>query len=233
MNSNGEVIRSKDQSFRDLNFGTVPTAATTETIQVEINPEIMLMPFAKAYVQELYRRNPIRANEPAAQITVDEMYYYFCGCLRIRVESVDNQCRVWRQAKRLMIPAWIQFALSQVGRVRVPEEGIIFEPKFDFKYEIDRMLSISSKLRMYIPDGIKLFEDAFPRGEEGDIETMSMCLVEHYVMAHKMSHPISSYIAAFLGFKSIGNIADKAFYRIRYDDVEFITSMVIHEGSLF
>lgn len=232
MSINDEVV-AKDQSFSNLDFGTIPTGAMTETIQVEINPETMVTAFAGAYAKELVRRNPIRANDPQSQVTADELDTYFQGLLKIRVESVDNNCKVWRQAKRLVIPAWIQFALSRVGVVRIPEEGLIFTPVINVDYDIDKLLEISDKLRNYIPDGIKVFEDAFPRSEKGDIETMTMCLIENTVNGHKLSHPVSSYVAAFLGFRARSDMASKALYRIRYDDVDFITSMIIHEGSLF
>lgn len=219
-------------SFSNLDFGTKVTTSGLEVIGVTINPDLIINDFAQAYANELYRRNPVRAQ--AIAITVEELQAYFTGLIAIRVESVYGSCKVWRQAKQLLIPAWIEFTLTQVGEVLDTDRGFRIMPKFEYEYDLDAMLTTSDKLRAFISDGLVLLKDAFPRETTGCVETMSMAIIDAYVQSmDKESHPIASYVAAFLGFKLQEETAFKMLYRSRYDDIEFIRAMILREGSLY
>lgn len=220
------------EPFANFNFGTKPTSASFELISVEINPKMMLNDYAKAYVQEFHRRNPARAE--AVGLTEEELYDYFVGLIAIRIESVNGGCKAWREAKQLLIPSWIEFTLSQIGEVVDVDRGLRFIPTLNHPVEIDKLLTVSDKLRAFIPDGVSLHKDAFPRGTEGDPETMSMAIIGQYVYSQsKDAHPIASYVASFLGFKLMEEATFKMLYRVRYDDISFIKSMLLREESVF
>lgn len=220
------------ESFAKINFGTKPTTTQLEKIVVTIDPDLMLNGYASAYTNELQRRNPTRF--AAVNITEDELNYYFKGILAIRVESVNDVCKVWREAKQLLIPSWIEFVISQVGEFVDTDRGLFFTPSFTFEYDMESLLNISDKLRAFINDGVTMSKDAFPRGKGGDYETMSMAIINDYVQSQsKDSHPIASYVAAFLGFKLQEEAAFKMLYRVRYDDVAFIRTMLLREGTIF
>lgn len=219
--------------FATLDFGTKPISEKLETIEVSINTELILADFAKAYLAELYRRNPLRAE--SAKITEEELQAYFDGLIKIRVLSLGiNGCKDWRAAKALFIPSWIEFSLSRIGEVIDNTRGLKFVPVLDdLSYDFAKMLETSAKLQSFTADGVVLHKDAFPRGSEGDYETMSMAIIDGYVRSiDSKSHPVASYIAAFLGFTLKKETDFKLLYRIKYDDVDFIRTMLLAEESL-
>lgn len=219
-------------SFASLNFGTKATTSSLETIVVSINSKMMLADYAKAYEVELFRRNPVRAKEVG--VTEAELQKYFEGILAIRVASIGGDCKVWREAKALYIPSWIEFTISQIGEVIDVDRGLRFIPQFNADVDMNAMLETSDKLRSFISDGVAMSKDAFPRSSTGDIDTMSMAIIGDYVSSQtKDAHPIASYIAAFLGFKLQEEVNFRALYRVRYDDVNFIRAMLLREGSIY
>jgi hypothetical protein len=220
------------EPFANLDFGTKPTASALEVIDVAIDPKLMLDDFAHAYVMELTRRNPGRAG--AVSITEDELQDYFESIIALRVQCVHGTCKVWREIKQLMIPTWIEFTISMIGEVVDTDRGLRFVPQYARDINIEALLSTSDKLRFFVADGVSMSKDAFPRGIEGDVEVMSMAIINDYVQSQsKDSHPIASYVAAFLGFKLQEETAFKMLYRVRYDDVKFIRAMLLREGAIY
>lgn len=225
-------MHNSREPFAELNFGTKPTTASFETISVKIVPEVMLADYALAYANEFHRRNPVKAE--AVNLTKEELQDYFTGLLIIRVQYVNGACKVWREAKQLLIPTWIEFTLSQIGKVVDADRGLCFVPTIEGIVDISKLLAVSDKLRSFLPDGISLHKDAFPRSTEGDVETMSMAVIGQYVYSQsKDAHPISSYVASFLGFKLQEEAAYKMLYRVRYDDIEFIRAMLLREETMY
>lgn len=225
-------MQGMDQ-YINLDFGTKPGATKLEIIEVSIDPALILSDFATAYYKELMRRNSIKAE--ACKITVDELSSYFTGLIKMRVLSVSEAgLKDWRVAKALFIPSWIEFSISRIGEVIDNVRGLKFIPVMDdTTYDLKEMLETSSKLQTFTVDGVVLHKDALPRSNEGDIETMSMAIVDGYVKGQdKYSHPVSSYVAAFLGFTLKKELDFKMLYRVTYDDVDFIREMLVAEETL-
>lgn len=222
------------QSYENLNFGTVPTTSGSTEIKVTISPELMFSDFAEAYVQECRRRNPIRAQE--VNLTEEELENYIEGILAIHVSNDAKQCKVWRQAKQLYIPTWIQFVISKIGTVWDTTTGRKFVPVFNKVIDesnFNVLLVTSNKLRQFIPDGISMHKDAFPRDTEGDLDFMSYAIIDDYVKSiDKDAHPIASYVAAFVGMKLQEEAAFKILYAVRYDDVSFIRSQLFADDTI-
>lgn len=222
-----------NQSFQNLNFGTKPSTTGFDEIEVMIDPSTMIGDFAKAYEGEIFRRNPVRATQVG--ITSDELFTYFKGLISIRLESLSPQgCKSWRQAKQLYIPTWIEFVLSCLGIVTDIDMGLKIVPTGKIEYDIDVMLATSNKLQSFIPDGLGLHRDAFPRGTEGDQDMMSFALIDGMIKGmSRNQHPTMSYAAAFLGMKLKEEISFRMLYRVSYDDITFISTMLLHESTLF
>lgn len=218
-------------SFDELDYGTKVTTASQETIEVELNPDLMVKDFAKAYANELLRLNPTRyKSEP---ISEDELFEYFKAILKIRVEMISNDCPNFRQAKRILIPTWIQFVISKLGIVADRSRGLLFKPKFTYSYDLPKVLEISSRLEPYQADGLAMHLDAFPREWQGDYNVMSMAIVNDYVMSiTDQAHPVHSYVAGFLGHKLVEEQVFGMLYRIRYDEYSFILQQIIHDKGL-
>lgn len=215
----------------NLNYGTKPTTTVIEEITVQLNPQIFVEGYAKAYLGEMVRRNPMRAK--ASAITADDLQDYFMSLIAIRMEQIQGHCPVWRQAKELYVPAWIQFVLSRIGRVVDVERGLMITPSMKSEYDIDKMLSVSNRLSVFKSDGIAILKDAFPRSIEGDKDLMMMAIINGYVQSMtSVPHPIQSYISAFLGMRLEEEATYKLLYRVRYDEVNFIKQMLLHEEAI-
>lgn len=218
-------------NYSALDFGTVPTTSELTEVKVKIEPETMVKPYATAYIAELQRRNPVKFS--AIGLTEEELYFYFTQLLIIRVRSVEDKLTCWRQAKKLMIPDWIQFTLTQIGVAIDRNRGFKFVPVIDGEVELDKALAISSKLESFEIDNVGMSQDAFPRETSGDLDTMSMAVIDGYVKGINVSHPISSYVSAFLGSKLMEEQAFSMLYRVRYDDIKFITQMLLHTKEVY
>lgn len=218
-------------TFDTLDYGTKATSTALETIEVEINSEIMIRDFAEAYSVELLRLNPTRAD--VISLASDDLGDYFEGLISIRVSMIQGTLKNWREVKSFAIPAWIQHVIAQVGIVISRDEGLRFVPKYDKVVDFKQMNIISDKLKAFESDGLSIHTDAFPRGSEGNEEVMGMAIVGDYIKSIKKdSHPASSYVSAFLGYKLTQGQNFAVLYRVRYDDVNFIASQLIHDKGL-
>lgn len=214
-----------------LNYGTKPTTVAMTTIDVVIDPNIMIGDYASAYANELHRLNPVRAKE--LSLSKEELFDYFSALLAIRVSGINGTLRDWRTVNLLAIPAWIQHTIAQVGNVVDRDRGLRIVPKFDMKYELVTLLETSEKLLSFQSDGLSLHQNAFPRGVEGNEEVMGMVILNDYVHSIKLdAHPASSYVAAFLGAKLAQEQQFSVLYRVRYDDVNFIATQLLNDRTL-
>jgi hypothetical protein len=217
--------------FNTMDYGTKPTNTKLEIIEVAINTDQMVGDYAHAYAKELYRLNPVRARE--ANITREELNDYFEALIAIRVESVNDTCRVWREARMLAVPAWMQHTISTIGEVIDRVKGLHFKPKYVGDYNMVELLDISNRLQSFIDDGLSLHVDAFPREKSGNIEVMGMVILGDYVHSIKAdAHPSASYVAAFLGNKLVQEQSYAVLYRVRYDDVNFIATQLMSDRGL-
>lgn len=218
-------------NFSTLDYGTKITTSKMIEVQVGLNPDIMVKDFASAYVKELTRLNPIKARE--ITITDDQMYYYFKAILAFRVKSITGENKDWRFGKQIAIPSWIQHTISQIGVVYDRVRGLKFVPTYAFDYDVASVIEISNDLLAFEADGLLLHTDAFPREKEGDPDVMGMAILDDYV--HSISdkaHPIASYVAGFVGAKLAQEQAFSILYRVRYDDIDFITSQLVNDRKL-
>jgi len=217
--------------YLSLDLGsTKPISVPTEVVEVEIDPTVMVDDFSKALSSEIVRLNPRRAEQVG--LTEDELINYDRYLLKQRVATVSNSCKDWRLLKNLYIPDWIQFSLSNIGRVLDPERGLEFVPVCNFKldFTIDDALEVSHKLHYFVDD-IRLSLDAMPRSIDGNYDVMSDAIINGYLRStHKNEHPVFTYVAAFMGFKLKKDNALAALYRTQYDDLQYIATALLHHN---
>lgn len=226
---------SRNTVFDKLDLGTVVTTTNVEDFYVTVDPTIMMNDYADAVLHELERRNPLKYQAAIKQFgsdVTDVAHAYMAGLLAIRCESIQGECKVWRQAKQLVMTAVVQDALSCLGIIVDRAHGyrIIPQLKCQIEYDMNILLMFSSFLENFESDGLKLFKDAFPRSVYGDEDTMSCIIAENEeVMSFKVdAHPSFSYIAAFLGLK-VFNSSHSLRYDVRYDLLSYISFMLIKE----
>lgn len=215
-------VSSIDFTSLDLGTGS-PTSVDMETITVKLSGSTLLTNFAKAFVQEALRKSPLRAEK--VNLEVEEVDKYCQYLLYQRVLSVKDECKDWRKLKLLYIPSFVQYAMSQVGRVVLRQYGLTLLPEMeDVDMTYDEALAVSEKIAAF-EDTLQMVKDAMPRGPEGDEELMSTALIADSVRSMRVvQHPVTTYVTAFLNLKIQEIQAFSVLYRIKYDDVNFITT---------
>lgn len=141
----------------------------------------------------------------------------------------------WRQAKLLFIPAWIQLIISKYGVLNKPEFGLRIVPTIEAEININNLLITSQKLSSFTDDGMFMVRDGFPRDNEGDIDVMMMAVFENQVrgiIRPDNPSPLAQLVAAFTNQKIEQDTTFKALYRISYDEVDFIKSMLLNDRRL-
>lgn len=224
---------TKVSTFANLDLtGSQPTSVPMETIQVEVSAQNLLGAYAHAFVQEAYRVAPLRAEQ--VKLTDEEMEKYCQFLLYQRVLCAQRKCELFRKLKVLYIPVWIQYNLSMIGEVIVREKGLRFEPVMDDPgITLEQAIEVSNKVGAFERD-LQIVQDAMPRSEKGDLDVMSAACIAGYVRSlEKVQHISSTYVNAFLGMKLREEAAMKVLYRIQYDDVAYITSVLTSERRIF
>jgi len=222
MNKDKEIM---NQGFESLDLGTTkPTARAVEEVGIVVDPTLVLANYAEAFVNEAARKNPLTFDR--VQLTTDEVREYIHYLVAKRIEIVDVKCKDVPRLKILKIPAYVQHCLALVGNINLYEEGLLLRPVLSDTIKpitYEKALSISDKIGAFEKD-LAIFENAMPRDVIGDVDVMSTALIADYVCARRDVHPAATYVGTFLGFKLREELAFKALYRYRYDDVQYIAA---------
>jgi len=219
--------------FEDLDYGSRSYGISVEELSLTFNLS-MFSDYAKAYYGEIQRRN-IRKLE-SSELSVEELETYFKSLFIIRIKSLGiSGFKEWRQARQLYIPAWIQLIISKYGVLNKPEFGIRIVPTIDGTVNVNDLLVTSNKLSSFVDDGMFMVKDGFPRETEGDVDVMMMAVFENQVrgiIRPDNPSPLAQLVTAFTNAKIEQDTTLKALYRISYDDVDFIKSMLLNDRRL-
>jgi len=233
------INMDKAAEFQKIDYGTRVSTVDITVVSVTIDPTVILNDYAKATVQEMQRMNPEKYASIESRCDAISLQKYFTFLLFQRVQYVSGEIHDWRQIRTLYMPAWIQFAISCVGEVVVQEYGLKFIPTLSREdcglsdYTLNDALSMSDILRSFKFDGLSVLDDGFPRSKDGEKDTMSLALMGTYMRGPwPVSHPIYTYVAAFLGLKIMESNGLSMIYRCRYDDISFLATMMLHDERL-
>lgn len=232
-------MSSRATVFDHIDLGTTVTTATIDEFYVTVDPEVMMYDYGIALLHELNRRNPLKYSEAVKILlsqssfsTIEEVvHHYMMSLATIRIESINGNCPVWRQVKKVSMTAVIQDALSCLGVITDRAHGFRIIPKMKKpeSYDIKELLYFSDFLDGFQDEGLKTFSDAMPRSEEGDVDTMSCVIVSEEIKSFKVdAHPTFSYIAAFLGLEPDSSKAALR-YDVRYDNIHYIKFELLKE----
>lgn len=217
-----------------LNFtdAVKPTAAKSETIEVVIDPKTILSNYAVNFVSEGFRKHPLLAN--SMKLQASEVRDYALYLLKLRVDMVNGDHSKNRIARSLFVPAWLQYTISNIGTFEIRELGLIFTPVISVDTISDEeAMAISNRIGAFV-DTLQIHQDAFPRDTKGDQDVMTTALIADYVRAVKqVSHPVATYVTAFLGLKLREENAFALLYRVQYDDVNYLQHALDAERGLF
>lgn len=222
-------------SFVQMDLGSSkPTAVPMETVEVEVGADSLLGNYAKAFVAEAYRVNPLRAEQ--VKLTVDEVRKYAEYLLFKRVQSVHDECADFRRLKVLYIPSYIQYNLAMIGRVVLRHDGLTLLPvnsTLEPPMSFEEALKVSEKIGSF-EDDLQVVHDGMPRSDEGDRDVMSTAMIAGYVRALKdVDHVSATYVTRFLGMKLREEASFATLYRVQYDDLAFIASALTTQKGIF
>lgn len=234
--------------FEKLNYGFSSKPCDYQVVKVVVDPVKMIADWGLAYARDLERRNPLKYRAAKCDVTIDSevktialteevVTKYMTQLIIYRIKDVNNELKgIYQQLKRLGVPAWIQFAISQIGIAHDWERGLEFVPVLSGakdEYSIDTMLKISSVLRSFEPDGKPFFVNAWPKTKEGDKDVMSYAIIDGFVSGNDVdAHPLKTYIAGFLGMKLKEELTYKMLYRINYDEVTQLRTMLMTDDTI-
>lgn len=221
-------------NFISMNLGdTTPRAVDFTTVEVLVDPQLLLGSYAKAFVMEANRVAPFI--QERVNLSVDEVQQYCSYLITQRVKIINGDGESTRKLKTLYIPAFIQYILSSVGIVIDRIYGLKLIPVVEnpSTLKFSQAAEISERISMFI-DKLQILYDAMPYDESGDEEVMASVLIDDTIRSYKvLTHPAATYASAFLGSRLRKDEALKAIYRISYDDVGFISAALITQKGIY
>lgn len=221
-------------AFQNLDITSAkPISVPIETVEVEMSESNLFEGYAKAFVNEAYRVNPLRAEQ--VKLTQEEVLNYIKYLLVKRIETVNMNCPDFRKLKVLYIPVWIQYNLSMIGEVTIRDKGLKLIPTVADTNTISYVeaVAISDKIGAFESD-LQIVKDAMPRDITGDVDVMSTAMIDGYVRAiDKVDHVAATYVTAFMGMKLKEEAAFKVLYRVQYDDIQFIATALTAQKGLY
>lgn len=227
MKNTSEFLRSLEETLKQVNSKHTPVPVREVILKITVSEAVKS--FCDAFVREGYRKNPLCAEK--INLTVDELMEYVQYLIHKRIEVVKGTCRDYRRIKRLAMPCFIERMLTDIGRVRILDKGLDIRPECDDQPAIDltKAIEISDKIESF-SDDLSVVTGAMPREEMGNPETMSMALIQDYVLGMgDYDDPLLQYIVTFLQLQ----LEDEMFnnlYCMRYDDVKTIMSNITALG---
>lgn len=220
--------------FKGLDIGSSkPTSIPNENVEVEIGSETLFGSYAKAFVAEARRVNPLRMEQIG--LTVKEVEKYSQFLLERRIAYVSETCTDFRKLKALYIPSFIQYNLAMVGKLILRDDGLTLIPVYvgPKTISLEEAYAISEKIGS-LENDLQIVQDAMPRDVLGDVDVMSTALVAGYVRSIRpVQHVASTYVTAFLGMKLRQEASFAVLYRVQYDDLNFISTALTTQKKLF
>lgn len=222
------------EQFLAMDLGTPgPIPARQDEILVEINTGPLVAAYARSFIQEANRINHKLVETTG--LTEEEMLDYANFLFTQRVLHVQGKCDLWRKLKPLYIPSYIQYVLSMIGRVFIRSHGLKLEPTMKklSKMSIDQAYVISEKIGAF-ERVMQIVQDAMPRDEAGHQDVMTTALIADHVRAlNPVTHPGATYVTAFADMRLQREADFAVLYRVQYDDLHHIASVLTTQRGLY
>lgn len=211
-----------ENNFQFKNNVTVkPVGVTNQTIEVLLQPEELLNDYSKNFVSEGHRKHPLLAQ--TVDLQPEEVQEYAKYLLYARIRHVNGDSKDFRIMQHLFVPVWIEYTISNIGMLIIKELGLTFTPSMEpSEMTYDEARQISDKIRMF-EEVLQVTDHAFPREREGNADLMTTAVIADYVRSTKeLTHPVTTYLTAFLGMKIREENAFGVLYRVQYDDINYL-----------
>lgn len=212
------------QSFSDYGLDE-PTARDLVHIEVLISTESLLGDYARAFITECTRLNPLLARE--VKLKPDVVLQYCQFLVQRRIAIVNETITDYHKVRQLLIPYWIENCLAQIGRVWIRELGYLLTPVYPHEEVItfEEARAISDQLSFF-EDKLEMARRVMPREREGSPDVMSLALLTAEVVGlrEKRSTPQAVVMSRFLGLKLLQESTFEILYRVNYGDLKTVSS---------
>lgn len=201
-----------------------------QQVDVAINLNEGLLTFIEQYYDAIGQR----LNQQGANVvpfTVDELRRYVITLIKSRVMWVRNERRIpIHYSERVVVPAFLNFVLSGIGRVELPDLGIelipqffesaqgsvvsteVIDPQVEQPVAVSQVMSkeeaiiFSNKLKPLSRLGFE-FAEGYARDKTGVLDLMVLQMIEDTILSHTdKSHPAYAVAAYFLGLLQVTNL---------------------------
>lgn len=203
-------------------------------VEVEITGE-MFTDYAEAFIAQARSRNPQRFSSLHLDVQTLEAYQWYLVTQRVRqVRGLpfDGMGKL----KTLYISVWVGHNLELIGEVLDVKQMVKLVPELPTekmsKMTFQEASIISQELGLLSED-LVIERNAFPGDITGDIDLMSTALIEGIVRARSEVNIAKTYCTAYLGFKLKQEAAQKAIYRPKYEETEFIRASLFGTRCLY
>lgn len=219
------MYSSINDELKTINSKHSPVPVRNLHVQVSVEG---LIAFNKSFVCEGERKNPLTADK--VQLTEQELLEYERFLLVNRIDLVDGKCKIFQNLKRLAMPCFVERVLTDVGRVIIRDHGLDIHPTIDEELRkniitLAQAIEISNKIDAFYDD-LAVVAGAMPASEEGNPQTMTLCLIQDYVVGMgDYDDPLVEYIVFALQ-SMLEETEYNSLYFMRYDDVKTIEANI-------
>lgn len=197
----------------------VATPASYENIEVNICFDDIFMEYVRAiFIKLSYSDRAARIQE-SVKLNEDEVVYYLKALLKERIRQVNGHKVNWNLYNDFLVPSFFAHSLDMIGVCSDDNRGITMIPvtSDDAIYNDDKLQEIAIKFER-LKDCIAVVRGPLSRSKCGDVELMSLACIDGTVKAmNSVSHPLKSYLGAFLNIKLVEQVSYSMLYRIQYD----------------
>jgi hypothetical protein len=188
--------------------GIVIRPVDFQVVDVAINLNEGLL----VWIQQYYEAIELRLNQQGANMvpfTMEELTLYVKTLIRSRVAWTRNDPgMILHYSERVVVPSFLSFVLSGLGRVELPELGIELRPAYisDEVMTKEAAIMFSAKLKPLSSLGFE-FAEGYSRDKTGAMDLMVLQMVEGQILSHTdKGHPAYAVAAYFLGLLQVVNL---------------------------
>lgn len=198
--------------------------ASYENIEVDIRFDEIFMEYVRAIFIKLSYSDRAQRIQENVKLTEDDVIYYLKALLKERIHQVNGGKVNWSLYNDFLVPSFFAHSLDMIGVCTDDSKGITMIPitTDETVYDDGKLAEIALKFER-LKDCIAVVRGPLSRNKCGDVELMSLACIDGTVKAmNSVSHPLKSYLGAFLNIKLVEQVSYSMLYRIQYDQCSTI-----------
>jgi len=241
----GNDMASQETSVsqRDTSGSVIPDQIVSHAKNIVVRPvdfqrvdvAINLNEGLLVFIQQYYDAISLRLNQTSAgpvPFGMEDLTRYIRTLVQSRVQYARGERNaVLHYSDRVVVPAFISFVLSGLGRVSLPDLGIELYPAYfgDDLMTKEEAIIFSTRLMPFSSLGFE-FAEGYARDKTGALDLMVLQMVESQILSHTdKGHPAYAVAAYFLGLLQVTNLLGPRVLYGTSDQMRLILRMVASE----